>query len=113
MLRDKDDMPTGFKTVPAPYLVSGGTYVPGWILLLKLLFTLLDPIVRQNQVLYWICQHKQNFHAKTIPSKMFYYFGRNNCNQHIFSVCFQISKMCENAPQNIFNCEEGTNIWKF
>lgn len=112
-IESKDDMPTGFRTVPAPYLVSGGTCVHGWILLLKLLFTLLNPVVRQNQVPYWVCKHSQNFQAKTIPSKTFYYFGRKKCNQHIFSVCFQISKMCENAPQNIFNREYATNIWKF
>lgn len=82
------------------------------------LLTLLDTLVRQKQIPYWMCQNTQTFPSQDVCfqrqslQRCFNYFGRNQCNQHIFSVCFQVSKMCEKAPQNILNCKEGTCILK-
>ena len=80
--------------------------------------TLLDTLVRQKKIPYWMCQNTQTFPSQDVCfqrqslQRCFNYFGRNQCNQHIFSVCFQVSKMCEKAPQNILNCKEGTCILK-
>ena len=107
---------TRFRTVPAH--VSGSDCTRLGVIPNNLLLTLLDTLVRQKQIPYWMCQNTQIFPSLDVCfqrqslQRCFNCFGRNRCNQHIFSVCFQVSKMCEKAPQNILNCKEGTCILK-
>lgn len=96
-------------------LVRDGNCVPGWWLLLKLIHTSWRcSQAKANSILILSTQAKFSsqdvcFQRQSLQ-RCFNYSGRNKCNQHIFSVSFQISRMCENAPQNIFHYEDGTNL---
>ena len=59
-----------------------------------------------------------NFQAKTFASKDNFFndvltiLAETSVIKHIFSVCFQVAKMCENAPQNSLSCQDGARILK-
>lgn len=96
-------------------LVRDGNCVPGWWLLLKLIHTTWPcSQAKASSILILSTQAKLSsqdvcFQRQSLQ-RCFNYSGRNKCNQHIFSVSFQVSRMCENAPQNIFHYEDGTNL---
>ena len=65
-----------------------------------------------------IVKTRKYFQAKTFASKDNFFndvltiLAETSVIKHIFSVCFQVAKMCENAPQNSLSCQDGARILK-
>lgn len=100
--------------------VSGVTMYQGGYYCLTLLFhtTWHCSQAKANPTLVFV-NTGQCFQAKMFASTdnlfkdVLTILAEQNVINTFFSVCFQISKMCESAPQNIFNTKMVQIFWKF